>query len=578
MRKYLIILLVAVLATTGLEAQNLLQYAWKFKTGDDPVWATPAYDDSDWKTIEAGADWEKQGYDGYDGYAWYRQKLVIPSSMKKNAEEMGGLIFRIGRIDDCDVTYLNGKFLGQSGQMPPDYSTGYGVIRSYKIAADKVLWDQENILAVRVYDAGGGGGIVAGPISLSVIGMDELVSIDPIMKRRDHTFLEGGPVNLTLYVESKLKNTLKGELSVEAESDFGEKIMSTTLPVKVRSGRTEKIPVAFGELDPGFYNVSVVLESESDNKRSDFAIGVRPEEVASPLDRPADFDDYWMRARRELDAVAPQFKLIRQGEYCTETREVYLLEMRSLGNILIRGWYMRPIKEGVYPAMLHVQGYSSSKGPGNLYQGEDMVSLALNVRGHGNSCDHVSPGFPGYILSNVDDKETYIYRGAYMDCIRAVDFLYSRDEVDTSRVAVEGGSQGGALSYATAALDNERIDLCLPHVPFLSDFRDYFKVASWPASEFLVYFEEHPEIPEDDIYHNLSYIDIKNLAPWIKAPLFMSIGLMDRTCPPHINFAAYNQLSVPKKYFIYPLSGHGLPGDDYKMKMMEYIREQFNMD
>ncbi|MCK4881216.1 MAG: acetylxylan esterase, partial [Bacteroidales bacterium] len=143
-------------------------------------------------------------------------------------------------------------------------------------------------------------------------------------------------------------------------------------------------------------------------------------------------------------------------------------------------------------------------------------------------------------------------------------------------VVVEGGSQGGALSFATAALDNERIDLCVPHVPFLSDFRDYFKVAGWPGGEFRQYFEEHPEISEDEIYKNLSYIDIKNLAPWIKAPVLMSIGLMDKTCPPHINFAAYNQLNVPKEYIVYPYAGHGLPGEYYNV-MMDYIRKHLKM-
>jgi len=251
--------------------------------------------------------------------------------------------------------------------------------------------------------------------------------------------------------------------------------------------------------------------------------------------------------------------------------------MRSLGNILIRGWYMKPVKEGVYPAILHVQGYSSTKVPQNVYQGDDMVSLALNIRGHGNSQDHVNPGFPGYLQHHVDDKELYVYRGAYMDCVRAVDFLFSRSEVDTSRVAVEGGSQGGALSFATAALDNERIDLCVPHVPFLSDFRDYFKVADWPGGEFEQYFDEHPEISEDEIYKTLSYIDIKNLAPWIKAPVLMSIGLVDQICPPHINFAAYNQLIVPKQYIVYPYAGHGLPGVYYNT-MMDYISEQFGME
>ena len=577
MRKLFVILVAALLVTPVIEAQNLLQYEWKFRTGDDPAWALPDFDDSEWKTIEAGVDWENQGYSAYDGFAWYRQEVMIPSSMKKQAEDMGGLVLYLGRIDDVDVTYLNGKFLGQSGQMPPEYETAYSALRAYTLSADQILWDRENTIAVRVFDGGGGGGITQGPISLSVIGMDELVIIEPVMEREDHLFLGEGPVNLKVGVKNDLKVTLQGDMILEVKSDFGDQILKSTFPVKVRSRKSTEIPVELGALDPGFYNVSLVLKSDMDNKRYDFALGVRPEALDSPLDRADDFEDYWERARRELDAVAPQFKLTRQDEYCTDTREVYLLEMRSLGNILVRGWYMRPVKEGVYPAMLHVQGYSSGKVPGNLYQGDDMVSLALNVRGHGNSRDHVDPGFPGYILYHVDDRETYIYRGAYMDCIRAVDFLYSRPEVDTSRVAVEGGSQGGALSFATAALDNERIDLCAPHVPFLSDFRDYFKVATWPAGEFFEYFKQHPDIPEDSIYKTISYIDIKNLAPWIKAPVFMSIGLMDKTCPPHINFAAYNQLTAPKQYLVYPNAGHGLPGN-YNSVMMEFIRKQFKMD
>jgi len=381
---------------------------------------------------------------------------------------------------------------------------------------------------------------------------------------------------VNLMVENKMKQAVEGNLFISALTDFGDVVLDVIKEVKVRAGATKQIPIEMGMLSPGFYNVSVVLESESDNKRVDFTIGVRPEEIVSPLDRPEDFDNYWMRARRELDAVDPQFILIRQNTLCTETREIFLLEMRSLGNVLIRGWYMRPVKEGLYPAMLHVQGYSSEKTPQTLYQGDDMVSLALNIRGHGNSRDNVNPGFPGYMQDQLDDKETYIYRGAYMDCIRAVDFLYSRSEVDTSRIVVEGGSQGGALSFATAALDNQRIDLCVPHVPFLSDFRDYFRLVGWPGGEFKQYLEEHPDISEDEIYRNLSYIDIKNLAPWIKAPVLMSIGLVDNICPPHINFAAYNQLSVPKEYIVYPNAGHSLPGEYYQL-MMDYIRQQFNM-
>ena len=166
----MIILVAAFLFAPMLEAQNLLKYEWKFKTGDEPAWATPGFDDSGWETIQAGLDWEKQGYPTYDGFAWYRQKINIPSSIKEKAKEMGGLVLYLGRIDDADVTYLNGQLLGQTGGMPPDYVTEYGALRKYTIKVSQVLWDQENTLAVRVFDGGGGGGIIGGPVSLSVSG------------------------------------------------------------------------------------------------------------------------------------------------------------------------------------------------------------------------------------------------------------------------------------------------------------------------------------------------------------------------------------------------------------------------
>lgn len=575
-KTFLFLLLSGIMSLAG--AQNLLNYEWKFQTGDNQTWAEAGFDDSSWGTIKAGLDWENQGFDSYDGYAWYRQKVLIPSTFKEEAEENGGFALRLGRIDDCDVAYWNGEKIGSTGKLPPEYSTGYGELRSYTIPTSKILWDRENAIAVRVYDGGGGGGIIQEPIGLSVIGAEELISMDVSMERPDHLFLDQRKVAFGLVLGNDLKQTLKGVMKIEGKSDFGQLVYTDELNVKVKSGGKKEMNLIAGDLAPGFYNFIATLESELTTKQLKFSLGVRPEEIVSPLDRPDDFEDYWMRARRELDAVAPQYKLTRQEEYCTGTREVFLLEMRSLGNILVRGWYSKPVKAGTYPALLQVQGYSSTMVPGYVANADEgIVSLALNIRGHGNSRDVVNPGFPGYILHHVDDKELYIYRGAYMDCTRAVDFLYSRDEVDTSMVAVQGGSQGGALSFATAALNPDRIDLCMPSVPFLSDFRDYFKLVAWPGGEFTNYFAEHPEISEDEIYKNLSYIDIKNLAPWIEAPVQMAIGLLDVTCPPHINFAAYNQLKTKKSYVVYPWSGHGMPSEYYKVTQ-DYLKKHFGLD
>jgi cephalosporin-C deacetylase len=575
MKKPFLIILALSLFYQG-NSQNLLKFDWKFKTGDDPQWAFEKFDDSGWNIIQAGGLWEMQGYPGYDGYAWYRQRIFIPLSLKAGAKEKGGLTLYLGQIDDADYTYWNGELLGSTGDLPPHYRGAYDVQRTYDIPFDKIKWDTENILAVRVYDAGGGGGIYGEKIGCYVKGIEELVIIDPVFDRNDRLFLTPGEIKIPILIANHFSNKLSGSLTLKVVSDFGESVVSRKVDLTLQPGKSKQPVFNLGALNPGFYTVNAYFESPTDNKKTHFNIGIRPEEIVSPQDKPADFDDYWNRAKKELAAVEPQFKVIRQDSLCSSTREVFIVEMRSLGNILIRGWYIRPAKPGKYPAILHVQGYSTFLIPEWMYPGDDMVSFGLNIRGHGFSHDDINPGFPGYLQYFLDDKELYIYRGAYMDCIRAVDFLCSREEVDKSRIAVEGGSQGGALSFATAALDNDRIALCVPQVPFLSDFPDYFKVAAWPAGEFHEYMAKHPEIAPGKIFETLSYIDIKNLASRIKAPVFMAVGLMDQTCPPHINFAAYNQLKVPKEYKVYPESGHGLPAEFNAIKY-DWIRKQFHL-
>ena len=76
-----------------------------------------------------------------------------------------------------------------------------------------------------------------------------------------------------------------------------------------------------------------------------------------------------------------------------------------------------------------------------------------------------------------------------MDLVRAIDFVCSRPEVNNQKIAVEGGSQGGAFSLVACALD-KRIKVAAPHIPFLTDFRDYFKICPWPKSSFEHYLKK----------------------------------------------------------------------------------------
>lgn len=127
---------------------------WRFHAGDDPAWSDPALDDGGWERIAAGTPWEEEGHARLDGFAWYRARFTAP-----RRAPAGALALEIGRIDDADETYLNGRRVGASGTMPPAYASDWQGYRRYAVPRDAVRWGQENVVAIRVYDGGGPGGL-----------------------------------------------------------------------------------------------------------------------------------------------------------------------------------------------------------------------------------------------------------------------------------------------------------------------------------------------------------------------------------------------------------------------------------
>ena len=138
---------------------NLKGY-WKFSIGDDSNWAKPSYNDNQWEEIRVPAYWEDEGFYGYNGYAWYRKHFDLPEDVK------GSIVYLdLGAIDDIDQTYLNGKLVGFSGSFPPNYQTAYNANRHYPVPVGYLKRD-DNVIAVRVFDAELGGGIASGKIGL----------------------------------------------------------------------------------------------------------------------------------------------------------------------------------------------------------------------------------------------------------------------------------------------------------------------------------------------------------------------------------------------------------------------------
>jgi len=104
-----------------------------------------AFDDSDWKTIKASKLWEDQGYRGFNGIAWYRKSIELD---KIQAES--GIVLLLGKIDDYDVCWVNGVEVGNTN--------AHNIDRIYKVPAS-ILKEGENVIALKITDTGGGGGL-----------------------------------------------------------------------------------------------------------------------------------------------------------------------------------------------------------------------------------------------------------------------------------------------------------------------------------------------------------------------------------------------------------------------------------
>ena len=553
---------------------------WKFKTGDSAAWSDPAFNDSAWDTIRAGKDFESQGVGKYDGIAWYRKSVVIPSSMKKGlSSNYPNLYIILGKIDDADQVFLNGQFIGSTGSMEKNDEISYSTERKYLIGLEQIKWDAENVIAVRVNDFSGNGGLYKGPYEIHTACIRDYAVIRQDVKSETGVFNKGEKVMLQVKILSSAPEKIKGSILYTISRDTHEPLETKTLAYSVNKADSAVVDIAFDAPAAGFYQVNYVCSMNGiDSAMTDSTwFGYDPASLNCGTSRPADFEEYWAKAKKELAEVKPRFTTTLSNEWSNDSVTVYEVEMYSLGNVRVGGWYSVPKKldkSKKLPTLLRQIGYSGNNMP--VTDRPQFAVLSFNIRGHGNSKKDVNPGFPQYIGTNIDNKETYIYRGAYMDCIRAVDFLCSRPEVDTSRIAVYGGSQGGALSFATAALDS-RVDLCAPHIPFLSDFRDYFKIVSFPRTFIEDYRKEHPGITDDQMFTTLDYIDIRNLAPWIHVPTFMGVGLIDRICPPHINFVAFNNIACPdKQWFVFKKNGHSVPASQHKAEL-EWIKMKFGM-
>lgn len=302
--------------------------------------------------------------------------------------------------------------------------------------------------------------------------------------------------------------------------------------------------------------------------------------------RPADFDEFWDAALREMESVDPAPQLVPHP-ISAPFAECFDLTFIGVGGARVYAKYLRPKQiEAVGAAILQFHGYSGNSGDWMdklPYVARGQAVASLDCRGQGgrsqNPVSVTGNTQSGHIIRGLDDAlngspEKLYFRQVFLDCAQLARVLASFPEIDGARLGAMGGSQGGALTLACAAL--APIKRAAATYPFLCDYQRVWEMdlAQNAYSELKTYFRQFDPCHEraSEIWTALGYIDVQHLAPRIGAQVLMGVGLSDSVCPPSTQFAAFNRIQAPKEAIFYPDFGHEhLPG--FSDKTFDFMAE-----
>ena len=396
--------------------------------------------------------------------------------------------------------------------------------------------------------------------------------------------------SITIHIENPNAIAQTAAITVRIISDLKKNVVTIEQNEEIPANGSKDVVITTQEdLAPGFYRANCIVNNKG---ARNFIFGISPEKIVSAPDKQDDFDEYWTAAKEQLAALDMNAQLTELPTKSTAKRKVYLVELQSVPDspdgdpVIVRGYYAEPQDGQKHPVIMHFYGYDSQNatswppcpGGNDSEYAEFFFSIRGQMLNNRAASNRVPDGkgdfvniYGDWFAYNFGVKDGYYYRGAFMDCVQAVRFMATRETSDMTQLFAEGSSQGGALSYAVAALSDYPFTAIAPCVAFLGDFPDYFNIVSWPAETAKA---NKGSMTDEEMYAFLSYFDTKNLATRITASVIACSGLQDGTCPPHTNLAPYNNLPTEDKVmYYYPEMGHEIPAG-WNKKIMDFFRER----
>jgi len=284
------------------------------------------------------------------------------------------------------------------------------------------------------------------------------------------------------------------------------------------------------------------------------------------------FFKFWMSTIEEQNKIPYNVRKLREEEF--EGKLISLYKINSWMNIDFHVYVSEPIEEGLYETRIMFspfgeRDYSFDEVTKDYFMIDtNFIAVKVDNRGQGLSREVISND--RFILNGIKSKETYVYRGVFMDIVRAVYFV-SEHKKSNGIIVAFGGSQGGMLTLVASAL-NKKINLAIARIPFFAGIEKYDKDNQWPMRWIMNTSMNERGISNKKQYEELSYYDVKNFAKLINIPIFIGSCENDPITPYEAILDAFVNIRNNDKmiYVVSPCNTHG-----YKSNIDQEISDIF---
>lgn len=319
---------------------------------------------------------------------------------------------------------------------------------------------------------------------------------------------------------------------------------------------------------PGFRDLRLKVKVDGKTYSHHIKVGFSVDKIKPFTKEPADFKTFWNNNIEEMRKTKLSYTKELAKEYCTDKMDCYLVKLIiNRQKQAVYGYLFIPknAAKGSCPIVMCPPGagIKTIKEPlRHRYYGEngcirfEMEIHGLDPRISAETFNEISKAYNGsengYLSNSLDNKDRYYMKRVYLSLVRSIDFLTTLPEWDGRNVAVQGGSQGGALAIIAAGLDS-RVTQCVANHPALSDMAAYSVKGTTGGYP---HFNRTPGMFTKENINTMAYYDVVNFARYVKADTYVTWGYNDDVCPPTTSYAVWNTLQCPKEALITPINEH----------------------